>query len=158
MWQSKCNLPDKESNISFEDETHWCTIPFCEREGGELEGVIGKGRHNKECCILIDQIGKHKDFFLVWGKDGIFIPSRMNLSFECLVYAKNKKSGRMIGMLYYLYVNRLENSLFDSYNLNGFRVDKQWISIRQTERNSCLVKGKWLLDGKSMEQSNLKRK
>ena len=66
----------------------------------------------------------------------------MNLSSEYIVYEKKTTSGRMIGMLYYLYVNRLERSIVDSYNLNGFRVDKKWISSRQTEQNSCLVKGK----------------
>ena len=82
----------------------------------------------------------------------------MNLSSEYLVYAKNTTSERMIGMLYYLYVNRLENSIVDSYSLTGIGFEKRWRSSQQTEQNSCLVEGKQIINGKWMEQSSLKRK
>ena len=39
---SQSDLASKESIVSFKDEAHSCSIPFYERDGGELEGVIGK--------------------------------------------------------------------------------------------------------------------
>ena len=58
----------------------------------------------------------------------------MKLISEYIFYEKNTTSGRMIGMLYYLYVNQLEISIVDSYNLTGFIVEKWWRSSRQTEQ------------------------
>ena len=85
----------------------------------------------------------------------------MNLSSEYIVYENNTTSGRMIGILYYLYVNRLENSIVDSYNLTGVIVEKQWRSSRQTEQivvGQRKTNSPWEVNGTIKSQKEINHK
>ena len=97
----------------------------------------------------------------MWRKDGIVIPARMNSSYEYIVYEKKKTSGRMIGMLYYLYVNRLENSIVNSYNFIGVIVEKRWRSSRQTEQivvGQRKTNSPWEVNGTIKSQKEINHK